>query len=48
MREKTVYTLGVLGTVLLIWNFYNIFDRIPTDALQGDIYRIIFIHVPGR
>ena len=47
MREKTVYTLGILGTVLLIWNFYNIFDRIPTDALQGDIYRIIFIHVPA-
>ncbi len=47
MREKTVYTLGILGTVLLIWNFYNIFDRIPTDAQQGDIYRIIFIHVPA-
>src|SRR6202050_5692776 len=47
MREKTVYTLGALGTLLLIWNFYTIFDRIPTDALQGDIYRIIFIHVPA-
>src|SRR5580693_1392676 len=47
MREKTVYTLGILGTLLLIWNFYAIFDRIPTDAQQGDIYRIIFIHVPA-
>ena len=47
MREKTVYTLGALGTLLLIWNFYTIFVRLPTDALQGDIYRIIFIHVPA-
>src|ERR1019366_6463332 len=47
MCEKTVYTLGALGTLLLIWNFYTIFVRLPTDALQGDIYRIIFIHVPA-
>ena len=47
MREKTVYTLGALGTLLLIWNFYTIFVRIPIDALQGDIFRIIFVHVPA-
>lgn len=47
MREKTVYTLGALGTLLLIWNFYTIFVQLPTDALQGDIYRILFIHVPA-
>jgi len=28
-------------------NFYNIFLVIPIDALQGDIFRIIFIHVPA-
>lgn len=47
MREKTVYTLGILGTILLLWNFYRIFLVIPIDALQGDSYRIIFIHVPA-
>jgi heme exporter protein C len=47
MRDKSVYTLGALGTLLLVWNFYRIFVVIPTDALQGDIYRIIFIHVPA-
>ena len=47
MREKIVYTLGALGTILLLWNFYNIFLVIPIDALQGDIFRIIFIHVPA-
>ncbi len=47
MREKTVYTLGILGTLLLIFNFYRIFLVIPIDALQGAIYRILFIHVPA-
>jgi len=47
MREKIVYTLGILGTILLLLNFYNIFLVIPIDALQGDIFRIIFIHVPA-
>src|ERR1700733_3449283 len=47
MREKIVYTLGTLGTILLLWNFYQIFLVIPIDALQGDIFRIIFIHIPA-
>lgn len=47
MREKTIYALGILGTILLLWNFYNIFLVIPVDALQGNIFRIIFIHVPA-
>jgi heme exporter protein C len=47
MREKTIYGLGILGTILLLYNFYNIFLVIPIDALQGAIYRIIFIHVPA-
>src|ERR1700744_1673021 len=47
MREKAVYTLGILGTLLLIFNFYRIFLVIPIDALQGAIYRILFIHVPA-
>jgi len=47
MREKATYTLGILGTVLLLWNFYTIIMVIPIDALQGDIFRIIFIHVPA-
>ena len=47
MREKIIYGLGILGTILLLWNFYQIFLVIPIDALQGDIFRIIFIHVPA-
>jgi heme exporter protein C len=47
MREKAIYVLGLLGTALLVFNFYRIFLVIPIDALQGAIYRIIFIHVPA-
>ena len=47
MREKTIYGLGFLGTSLLLWNFYTIFLVVPIDALQGHIFRIIFIHVPA-
>jgi heme exporter protein C len=47
MRNKTVYTLGILGTLLLLYDFYQIFLVIPIDALQGNIFRIIFIHVPA-
>jgi heme exporter protein C len=47
MREKAVYILGILGTALLVFNFYRIFLVIPIDELQGAIYRIIFIHVPA-
>lgn len=47
MREKVIYGLGILGTLLLVWNFYQIFVVIPVDALQGAIFRIIFIHVPA-
>lgn len=47
MREKVIYTLGILGTILLLWNFYKIFLVVPVDALQGNIFRIIFIHVPA-
>src|ERR1700733_499907 len=47
MREKIIYGLGILGTILLLYNFYNIFLVIPIDALQGAIFRIIFIHIPA-
>ena len=47
MPRKTIYTLGILGTVWLLYNFYQIFLVVPIDELQGNIFRIIFIHVPA-
>ena len=46
MRDKIILTLGVLGTLLMAWNL-NTISNLPNDALQGYIFRIIFIHVPA-
>jgi heme exporter protein C len=47
MREKAVYVCGILGTALMLWNLHTIFVQLPDDALQGPIFRILFIHVPA-
>lgn len=47
MREKIVYALGGLGTLLVLYNLYIIFMKLPDEAMQGAIYRIIFFHVPA-
>ena len=40
------YLYAVAG-VLALWALYMGFFVAPTDATQGDSYRIIFIHVPA-
>jgi heme exporter protein C len=46
MREKAIYTLGVLGTLLMLFNLKTIFLELPNEAAQGAIFRIIYIHLP--
>ena len=40
------YLYGI-AAVLALWGLYMGFFVAPTDATQGDSYRIIFIHVPA-
>lgn len=47
MRNKVLYALGVLVAILLARNLYMIFMRLPDEASQGMIYRIMFFHVPA-
>jgi heme exporter protein C len=47
MREKIILSLAGLGTLLLLWNFNTIFLHLGDDALQGAIFRIMFIHIPA-
>jgi heme exporter protein C len=47
MREKAIWTLGLLGALVMIFNLHAVFINLPDDALQGGVYRIIFIHVPA-
>jgi heme exporter protein C len=38
---------AVLTALLLVYAFYQALWVAPTDALQGDVYRIIYYHVPS-
>ena len=39
--------LSVLTALLLAYSLYQALVVAPTDALQGDVYRIIYYHVPS-
>ncbi len=39
--------LAVLTTILLGYAFYEAMFVAPTDQMQGDVYRIIYYHVPS-
>jgi heme exporter protein C len=47
MREKAIYLLSLLGALVMIFNLNTIFNKLPDEAMQGAVYRIIFIHVPA-
>ena len=45
--KKAFPILAVLTALLLAYAFYQAWWVAPTDALQGDVYRIIYYHVPS-
>ena len=46
--KKAALGLYVAATLaLLAWGFYQAWFVAPTDAMQGEVYRIIFYHVPS-
>ncbi len=47
MREKATYLLAILAAVVMIGNLHTVFTQLPDEAMQGAVYRIIFIHVPA-
>ncbi|MGA2433854.1 MAG: cytochrome c biogenesis protein CcsA [Bryobacteraceae bacterium] len=47
MRQKVLIALTAIAAVLLARNLYVILLRLPDEAQQGAIYRIIFFHVPA-
>ncbi|HEY1646882.1 MAG TPA: cytochrome c biogenesis protein CcsA [Terracidiphilus sp.] len=45
--KRIAIGLYVAATVaLMIWGYYQAIYVAPTDAMQGEIFRIIFYHVP--
>jgi heme exporter protein C len=45
MREKVLYILGAAAILLLMRDIYLIV-RLPPEAAQGVVFKIIFFHVP--
>jgi heme exporter protein C len=45
MRDKIIYSLGVIVMAILVWNIYTI-ARLPEETQQGVVFKIIFFHVP--
>jgi heme exporter protein C len=45
--KKAFPILAVLTAFFLAYAFYQAMFVAPTDALQGDVYRIIYYHVPS-
>ncbi|HEY1255184.1 MAG TPA: cytochrome c biogenesis protein CcsA [Terracidiphilus sp.] len=46
--KKFAFGLYAAVTVaLLLWGYYQAIYVAPTDAMQGEIFRIIFYHVPS-
>ena len=45
MTNKILYVLGIFAIVLLVRDIYLI-ARLPGEASQGAIFKIIFFHVP--
>jgi heme exporter protein C len=45
--KKTFPILALVTAAFLAYAFYQAMFVAPTDALQGDVYRIIYYHVPS-
>ena len=47
LSDKVLNALGAILAVFVIYCFYQALFVAPTDAMQGDVYRIIYLHVPS-
>jgi len=47
MREKKIYVLAILGTILMVATMYDILVAMPDEAQQGPIGKMLLVHVPA-
>jgi heme exporter protein C len=47
MKKLAVSFYVILTVALLAWGYYQAIYVAPTDAMQGELFRIIFYHVPS-
>jgi heme exporter protein C len=46
MKKAGFGLYAVFTSLFMIWGYYQAIYVAPTDAMQGEIFRIIFYHVP--
>jgi heme exporter protein C len=47
MKKLAIGLYAVVTVALMIWGYYQAIYVAPNDAMQGEIFRIIFYHVPS-
>jgi heme exporter protein C len=47
MKKFAIAFYAVVTVALLIWAYYQAIYVAPNDAMQGEIFRIIYYHVPS-
>jgi heme exporter protein C len=47
MKKPAIALYAAITVGLLAWGFYQAVYVAPPDAMQGEIYRVIFYHVPS-
>ena len=47
MKKFAISLYAVVVVALMIWGFYQAIYVAPNDAMQGEVFRIIFYHVPS-
>jgi heme exporter protein C len=47
MKRLAIGLYAAITVAMMIWGFYQAIYVAPTDAMQGEIFRIIFYHVPS-
>ena len=47
MKKLAIGLYAAVTIAMMIWGFYQAMYVAPTDAMQGEIFRIIFYHVPS-
>jgi heme exporter protein C len=47
MKKLAIVIYVLLTIALMAWGYYQAIYKAPVDAMQGDIFRIIYYHVPS-
>ena len=47
MKKSAIGLYVVVTLALMVWGFYQAIYVAPNDAMQGEIFRIIYYHVPS-